>query len=83
MADTITLDRVIGFAVEHGATVRLIGDDQQLAAIGAGGVLRDIARAQGVVRLDEVVRFVEPVEAEASMALREGDRAALGYYLDH
>jgi ATP-dependent exoDNAse (exonuclease V) alpha subunit len=83
MADTITLDRVIGFAVEHGATVRLIDDDQQLAAIGAGGVLRDIARAQGVVRLDEVVRFVEPVEAEASMALREGDRAALGYYLDH
>jgi conjugative relaxase-like TrwC/TraI family protein len=83
MADTITLDRVIDFAVEHGATVRLIGDDQQLAAIGAGGVLRDLARAHGVVRLDEVVRFVEPVEAEASMALREGDRAALGYYLDH
>jgi conjugative relaxase-like TrwC/TraI family protein len=83
MADTITLDRVIGFAVERGATVRLIGDDQQLAAIGAGGVLRDIARMHGVVRLDEVVRFDDPVEAEASLALRDGDRAALGYYLDH
>ncbi len=63
--------------------MRLIGDDQQLAAIGAGGVLRDIARTHGAVRLDEVVRFDDPVEAEASLALRDGDRAALGYYLDH
>ncbi|WP_310963229.1 MobF family relaxase [Nocardioides terrisoli] len=82
MADTITLDRVITFAIERGATVRLIGDDQQLAAIGAGGVLRDIARTHGAVRLDEVVRFDDPVEAEASLALRDGDRGALGYYLD-
>ncbi len=62
--------------------MRLIGDDQQLAAIGAGGVLRDIARTHGAVRLDAVVRFEDPVEAEASLALRDGDRAALGYYLD-
>ena len=82
MADTITLDRVIAFAVERGATVRLVGDDQQLAAIGAGGVLRDIARTHGAVRLDEVVRFDDAVEAEASLALRDGDRGALGYYLD-
>ena len=68
MADTLTLDRVIGFAVERGATVRLIGDDQQLAAIGAGGVLRDIATTHGAVRLDEVVRFDDPVEADASLA---------------
>jgi ATP-dependent exoDNAse (exonuclease V) alpha subunit len=27
------------------ASVRLVGDDQQLAAIGAGGVFRDIAPA--------------------------------------
>jgi conjugative relaxase-like TrwC/TraI family protein len=82
MADTITLDRVIGFAIERGATIRLIGDDQQLAAIGAGGVLRDIARTHGAVRLDAVVRFDDPVEAEASLALRDGDRGALGFYLD-
>ena len=44
MADTLTLDRVIAYAVARGASVRLIGDDQQLAAIGAGGVLRDICR---------------------------------------
>ncbi|WP_157953107.1 MobF family relaxase [Nocardioides allogilvus] len=83
MADTITLDRIIGAAMERGATVRLIGDDQQLAAIGAGGVLRDIARTSGAVRLDEVVRFDDPIEADASLALREGNRRALGFYLDH
>jgi hypothetical protein len=30
-----------------------------------------------------VIRFTDPVEATASVALRGGDRAALGFYLDH
>ncbi len=63
MADTLTLDRVIAFAVERGAVVRLIGDDQQLASIGAGGVLRDIAATHGALRLDELVRFTDPTGA--------------------
>jgi conjugative relaxase-like TrwC/TraI family protein len=83
MADTLTLDRIIAACAGRGARVRLIGDDQQLAAVGAGGVLRDIATTHGVVRLDQVVRFDDPVEASASLALRGGDRTALGYYLDH
>ncbi len=83
MADTPTLDRVIGACCDRGARVRLIGDDQQLAAVGAGGVLRDIASTHGAVRLEEVVRFADPVEAAASLDLRAGDRAALGFYLDH
>ena len=83
MADTPTLDRVITACLARGARVRLIGDDQQLAAVGAGGVLRDIANTHGALRLDEVVRFDDPLEAQASLDLREGDRAALGYYLDH
>jgi ATP-dependent exoDNAse (exonuclease V) alpha subunit len=40
MADTFSLDTAGRFAVDRGASVRLIGDDQQFAAIGAGGVLR-------------------------------------------
>ena len=43
MADTLSLDTAVDFVVGRGGSVRLIGDDQQLAAIGAGGVLRDIA----------------------------------------
>lgn len=82
MADTLSLAAVVDHAVARGAVVRLIGDDQQLAAIGAGGVLRDIATQHGVVRLDEVVRFSDPSEADASLLLRDGDRASLGFYLD-
>jgi conjugative relaxase-like TrwC/TraI family protein len=83
MADTVTLDRVVTWCCDRGASVRLVGDDQQLGAIGAGGVLRDIAGVHGAVRLDDVVRFTDPAEAEASLALRAGDVGSLGFYLDN
>ena len=82
MADTLTLDRVTEFVLDRGGSVRLIGDDQQLAAIGAGGVLRDIETRHGALRLAELVRFADPAEAAASLALRAGDTSALGFYLD-
>ncbi|MCW4600185.1 relaxase domain-containing protein [Janibacter hoylei] len=83
MADTLSLDSVITFALERGAKVRLIGDDQQLAAIGAGGVLRDIEASQGALRLNELMRFRTPGEGSASLAMREGRPEAIGFYLDH
>jgi conjugative relaxase-like TrwC/TraI family protein len=83
MADTLSLDTVVRFAVDRGASVRLVGDDQQLAAIGAGGVLRDIKNIHGALQLTELHRFTDPAEAQASLALREGDSGALGFYLDH
>ncbi len=83
MADTISLAQVCSWAVERGASVRLIGDDQQLAAIGAGGALRDIHTTHGAVRLTELMRFSDPAESAASLALRHGDVAALGFYLDN
>ncbi|MBB1512757.1 relaxase domain-containing protein [Tessaracoccus sp. MC1627] len=83
MADTPTLATVIAFAMARGASVRLVGDDQQLAAIGAGGVLRDIAHTHGAVQLTEIMRFADPAEAAASLALRGGRPEALGFYLDH
>jgi ATP-dependent exoDNAse (exonuclease V) alpha subunit len=42
MADTLALDTAVEFIIGRGGSIRLVGDDQQLAAIGAGGVLRDI-----------------------------------------
>jgi conjugative relaxase-like TrwC/TraI family protein len=83
MADTVSLDTAVQFAIKRGASVRLIGDDQQLGAIGAGGVLRDIAHAYGAFRLTELHRFTDAAEASASLALREGKPEALNYYLDH
>src|SRR5215212_527967 len=82
MADTLSLDTTVQFAIGRGASVRLIGDDQQLAAIGAGGVLRDINNIHGALQLTELHRFTDPAEAQASLALREGDPSGLEFYLD-
>jgi AAA domain len=75
-------DTAIRFIIGRGGSVRLVGDDQQLAAIGAGGVLRDIESIHGAVRLTELHRFADPAEAAATLALREGRPEALGFYLD-
>jgi conjugative relaxase-like TrwC/TraI family protein len=83
MADTLSLDTAVQFAINRGASVRLIGDDQQLAAIGAGGVLRDIQQSHGALRLTELHRFTDPAEAAATLALREGKPEAIDFYLDH
>src|SRR3954451_21102867 len=83
MADTLSLDAAVQFAIDRGASVRLVGDDQQLAAIGAGGVLRDIRQSNGALRLTELHRFIDAAEAAASLALREGRPEALDFYLDH
>jgi hypothetical protein len=83
MADTVSLDTAVQFVIARGGSVRLIGDDQQLAAIGAGGVLRDIKHTHGALQLTELHRFTDPAEAAASLALREGEHAALDFYLDY
>lgn len=82
MADTLSLDAAVSYILERGGSVRLIGDDQQLSAIGAGGVLRDIRATHGALQLTELVRFKDPAEGAASLALREGKAEALGFYLD-
>jgi conjugative relaxase-like TrwC/TraI family protein len=82
MADTLSPDTAVQFIIGRGGSIRLIGDDQQLAAIGAGGVLRDIQASYGAVRLTELHRFTDPAEAAATLALRDGRPEALGFYLD-
>lgn len=82
MADTMSLDKAVGWILERGGSVRLIGDDQQLSAIGAGGVLRDIQAHHGALQLTQLVRFSDQAEGAASLALREGKTEALGFYLD-
>ena len=83
MADTVSLDAAVQFAIDRGGSVRLIGDDQQLAAIGAGGVLRDIKHTHGVLQLTELHRFTNPAEGQASLLLRDGHPEALEFYLKH
>ncbi|MEB3065046.1 MobF family relaxase [[Mycobacterium] zoologicum] len=81
-AGTLQLDAVIATALARGASVRLVGDDQQLASVSAGGVLRDIERTHGALNLTQVLRFKDRAEAQAGLALREGDPAGLGFYAD-
>ncbi|MBN9618494.1 MAG: relaxase domain-containing protein [Actinobacteria bacterium] len=83
MAATRDLARAVGYVLERGGSVRLVGDDQQLASIAAGGVLRDIADTAGVVTLSQLMRFKDPAEGAATLALRTGDVAGLGFYLDN
>ena len=83
MASTSDLDEVIRCVAARGGSVRLVGDDQQLASISAGGVLRDVAHETGALTLSQVVRFSDAAEGAASLALRDGDPAALGFYADH
>jgi hypothetical protein len=51
MADTLSLDAAVQFISGRGGSVQLIGDDQQFAAIDAGGVLCDIQTSHGAIRL--------------------------------
>lgn len=84
MAGTFDLAKLVEFTLSRGASVRLVGDNQQLAAVAAGGVLRDLAQddAVDVVSLDEAMRFVDKAEGRATLALRTGDVEALGFYAD-
>jgi len=82
LASTPKLDAAIGFVTARGGRVLLVGDDQQRAAAGAGGILRDIESAHGAVTLTEVMRFTDPLEGKASLALRAGDPSVVGRWAD-
>ncbi|WP_067665674.1 MobF family relaxase [Nocardia miyunensis] len=81
-AGTRHLDHAVAWLLARGATVRGIGDDQQLTSVAAGGVVRDIAETVGALSLSHVIRFPDRTEGAASLALRDGDPAAIAYYLD-
>lgn len=80
MASTPLLDEIMQLAERHGASIRLLGDPAQLAAVESGGALRLLERSAGASYLDTVHRFIDPGEAAASLQLREGKTAALDYY---
>jgi hypothetical protein len=81
MAGIHTLHTVIAYALELGADVRLLENEQQLGAAEAGDAIRLIAQDVGATRLTEVVRFHDRAQAAASIQIREADPAGLGYYV--
>jgi ATP-dependent exoDNAse (exonuclease V) alpha subunit len=83
MADTPTLDTAIGHTLQQGGRVCLVGDDQQLAAIGPGGILTDLQNTYGAVRLTQLHRFTDPDEAAATLLVRDGHPDAIDFYTHH
>ena len=83
MSSTASLDPVIADVLARGGDVKGVGDDQQLASVAAGGVLRDVAELGNTLTLTEVMRFTDDAEGAASLALREGREESIGYYIDH
>jgi DNA primase catalytic core len=82
MAGTLELARAVEHVLGQGGSVRLVGDSQQLSSVAAGGVLAEIAATHGAVTLTQLVRFSDPAEAAATVAVRDGDTTGLGFYLD-
>ncbi|WP_051023403.1 AAA family ATPase [Nocardia pneumoniae] len=80
---TLKLDSAVSWLIERGASVRSVGNDRQLSSVQAGGVIRDIVHHAGAATLTSVVRFDNPSERAASLALRHGDTAAIAFYTDH
>lgn len=87
MVSTRDFDALVTIAAERGALVRVMGDDRQLSAVGAGGALRLIDREVGAVHLDELFRFKDEEEAAATLRLREpaavGTDEPFGWYREN
>lgn len=82
LAATTTLDRLTAQATAAGAKVVLVGDDAQLSAVDAGGAFALLTDRARPARLTSLWRFTQPWEADATLALRDGDPRVLDAYLD-
>ena len=81
MASTLDLDPLITAAAQAGAKVVLVGDPAQIGVVnGPGGMLAALVRAGHGVELDQIHRFSQSWERQASLALRHGAAEALSAY---
>ena len=83
MAHTDDLDQLTGLARRHGWRVVCVGDPEQLPAVGRGGMFAYWCDTLAAHHLDEVHRFNEPWQAQASLSLRRGEPAAARAYVEH
>lgn len=83
MAATEDLARLVALADRHRCRLVCVGDPAQLPAVGRGGMFAHWCEAFPAHHLEEVRRFSEPWQGEASLLLRQGDPAAAGRYADH
>ena len=83
MSSTEDLDRISAILAAAGAKLLYTGDPEQLAAVGAGGMLELLVRDAGAQVLTEIHRFTHAWERAASVRLRVGDPDVLAVYDAH
>lgn len=80
MLNTADLHRLVDHVERHRWRLVLVGDPHQLAPVGRGGMFTELCGSDRTVELDQLHRFTEPWEADASLALRRGDSRCLDVY---
>ncbi len=84
MIDVRQMRRVLQHAQERGAKVVLLGDPDQLKAIGAGDAFRGLIEQNGAARVDTIRRQADEWQRQASQDLAEGRlEPALRAYTEH
>ncbi|SIO87421.1 putative TraA-like conjugal transfer protein [Nocardiopsis sp. JB363] len=83
MVTTTHMTQIQQAADKVGAKILLTGDSEQLAAPGAGGLMRQLVAEQGSFKLSRVYRFKADWEKDASVRLRAGDEDVLSVYDEH
>ncbi len=82
MAHTDDLAALVGLAKRYQYRIVAIGDPAQLPAVGRGGVFAHWCETAPSYQLATPRRFDKSWEANASLALRAGDPAAIEAYAD-
>jgi ATP-dependent exoDNAse (exonuclease V) alpha subunit len=83
MTSTNDLNRLVDLADRHDWRLVCVGDPAQLPAVGRGGMFAHWCEAFPAHNLDEVRRFHDAWQGEASLLLRQGDPAAAAHYVEH
>lgn len=73
MVPTNRLDALAQLADQLGWRIALVGDPMQFSAVGRGGMFGHLIDTHGAIELDQVHRFSQPWERDASLRLRRGD----------
>ena len=83
LASTRDTANLIALAKQAGSKLVLVGDDEQLQSVEAGGLFTVLCQHFDTNELSEVRRMSAQWEREASTGLRQGDADALDQYIDH
>ena len=80
MVGTDRLDTLAKLADNRGWRIALVGDPMQFAAVGRGGMFDHLIDTHGAIELDQVHRFSNDWERQASLRLRRGDPTVADAY---